>query len=54
MRGTRFVRLAVRTALCIVLRWRIGVGHVLATFGFRAGLMIGCGTLGWRGEGALV
>jgi hypothetical protein len=51
MRGTRFV---LRTAPCIVLGWRIGVGHVAATFGFPAGLMIGCGTLGWRGEGALV
>lgn len=59
MRGTRFVLLALGTALCIVLLWRTGLGPVLATVGtlswrlplllcFPACVMIACDTLGWR------
>lgn len=59
MRGTRFVLLAMGTALCIVLLWRTGIGPVLSTVGtlswrlplllcFPACLMVACDTLGWR------
>lgn len=59
MRGTRFVLLALGTALCMVLLWRTGLGPVLATVGtlswrlplllcFPACVMITCDTLGWR------